>query len=181
MSHDLFNWTLAPMNWPLSKKENYWVSDVVKRNGRYFLYFDQLCITFGAVGDTPIGPWEPGDQGGLMARLAATGRSENLVALSSFPPWNQGNVFTSTINGGRRRKGNMLGFNAKRHLQIVHIGSQVHFRIRDNGQDWTEILESLVDRPDLAGKPMQVGLFHASYGDQSSFISFNDFRLTTKR
>jgi hypothetical protein len=121
------------------------------------------------------------DDGGLMARLPTTGRQENLVALSFFPPWNQGNMFTSTINGGRRQKGNMLGFNAKRHLQIIRIGSQVHFRISDNGQDWTELPESPVDRPDLAGKTMQVGLFHASYGEQSNFISFSDFRLTTKK
>lgn len=53
MSHDFVNWTLAPMNWPASKTENYWAPDVVKRpDGHYYLYFNQLCITFGGVGDT---------------------------------------------------------------------------------------------------------------------------------
>ena len=98
------------------------------------------------------------DDGGLMVRLPATGRSENLVALSFFPPWNQGNMLTSMTKGGRRQKGNLLGFNAKRYLQIIRAGSKVHFRVSNNGQDWTEMPESPLNRPDFLNKPLQVGL-----------------------
>jgi hypothetical protein len=36
-------------------------------------------------------------------------------------------------------------------------------------------------RPDLAGVPLQVGLYHASYGGESSYITFSDFKLTTRK
>ncbi len=62
MSEDFVNWTLAPMNWPLSKTDFYWTPDVVKgKDGRYYLYFSQPCEIFSAVSDTPIGPWTPVD------------------------------------------------------------------------------------------------------------------------
>ncbi len=121
------------------------------------------------------------DDGALMVRIPPAGRGENLVALSFFPPWNQGNMLTSMVNGGRRQKGNMLGFDAKRFLQIIRVGSQIHLRVSANGQDWTMMLESPLDRPDFSGQPLQVGLSHASYGEQSNFISFSDFLLITTK
>ena len=72
----------------------------------------------------------------------------------------------------------MLGFDAKRYLQIIRAGSQIHFRVSANGQDWAEMPESPIDRPDFTGQPLQGGLAHASYGEQSSYISFSDFLLT---
>jgi hypothetical protein len=104
-----------------------------------------------------------------------------LIALTFFPPWNQGNMLTSTINGGRFQKGNMLGFGAKRYLQIIRVGSRFHFRVSANGQDWEEMPESPVDRPDLVGRSLQVGLAHASYGEQSSHISFSDYLLISAK
>jgi hypothetical protein len=38
--------------------------------------------------------------------------------------------------------------------------------------------ESPFERPDMGGEPIQVGLAHAAYGDQSSFISFSHYLLT---
>ena len=58
VSKDFQNWTLVPMNWPRAG-EAYWAPDVLKRHGRYYLYFSQPCVIYGAVSDTPIGPWKP--------------------------------------------------------------------------------------------------------------------------
>lgn len=119
--------------------------------------------------------------GGLMIRLPEPAQGENLVALSFFPPWNQGNMITSMTNGGRFQKGTLTGFNAQRHLQIIRVGSQIHCRVSDDGMNWREMPESPVTRPDLAGKPLQVGVAHASNGDVSSYISFSDFQLTRSK
>lgn len=119
--------------------------------------------------------------GGLMARLPEPTQGENLVALSFFPPWNQGNMITNVKNGGRAQKGNLLGFDAKRYMQIIRAGSQIHCRVSPDGQIWEEMPESPMDRPGLVGKPLQVGLFHASNGDLSSYISFCDFTLTAPK
>lgn len=119
------------------------------------------------------------DDGGLMVRLPPSGREENLVALTFFPPWNQGNMLTSMVNGGRHQKGNMLGFRAKQWLQMIRVGADIHLRVSDDGKRWEDMPESPLHRPDLAGRPVQVGLVHASYGEQSNFISFSDFLLIT--
>ena len=109
--------------------------------------------------------------GGLMVRLPQAAGPENLVQLTFFPPWNQGNMTTTMVKGGRQQKGNMLGFDADRYLQIIRTGAQFHFRTSPDGKEWKEMPGSPIARPDMAGKPVQVGLMHATYGDQSSFIS----------
>jgi GH43 family beta-xylosidase len=58
VSKDFYNWTLVPMNWPKAG-ENYWAPEVIERDGKYYLYFSQPCIIYGAVADSPIGPWTP--------------------------------------------------------------------------------------------------------------------------
>jgi hypothetical protein len=112
-----------------------------------------------------------------MVRLPDATGGENFVQLTFFPPWNQGNMWTSMVNGNRYQKGNMLGFAAHPYLQIIRLGTQFHFRTSSDGKRWEEMPESPIDRPDLAGLPVQVGLAHAAYGDQSSFISFSQFQL----
>ena len=87
----------------------------------------------------------------------------------------------TTLNGGRLQKGNLLAWDAHRHLQMIRQGTRFHFRTSADGLRWVEMPGSPVERPDLAGLPLQVGLYHASYGGDSSFIAFDDFRLTTRR
>lgn len=58
VSQDFVNWILVPMNWPMAG-EAYWAPDVIKRGEQYYLYFSQPCVVYGAVADTPIGPWRP--------------------------------------------------------------------------------------------------------------------------
>ena len=124
----------------------------------------------------------PGNNdGGVMVRVPKSGgRGERLVQLNFFPIWNQGNMVTS-MEGGRSQKGNGLGWNAHRHLQIIRQGGLFYFRTSADGEHWQDLPGSLVERKDMAGIPLQVGLYHASYGGESSFITFSDFRLTTRK
>ncbi len=126
----------------------------------------------------------PGNNdGGLMARVrqvADAGPGEDLVQLNFFPIWNQGNMVT-TLDGGRIQKGNGLAWNAHRHLEIVRQGPLFHFRTSPDGRHWQTMPGSPVERPDMAGLPLEVGLYHASYGNESSFIDFRSFHLIQRR
>jgi hypothetical protein len=123
----------------------------------------------------------PGNNdGGLMVRVPKSGgRGERLLQLNFFPIWNQGNMVT-VLDGGRSQKGNGLAWNAHRHLQIIRQGGLFYFRTSADGEHWQDMPGSPVERKDMAGIPLQVGLYHASYGGDSSFITFSEFRLTTR-
>lgn len=55
-SKDFVNWTIQPMNWP--NTHWYWAPDMTKGyDGRYYLYYSQPVELYGAVSDTPVGPW----------------------------------------------------------------------------------------------------------------------------
>jgi hypothetical protein len=126
----------------------------------------------------------PGNNdGGLMARVAkldAAGPGEDLVQLNFFPIWNQGNMVTNLESGARHQQGNQLAWNAHRHLQIIRQGTRFHFRTSADGAQWEEMPGSPVEREDMRGLPLQVGLYHASYGGESSYVAFDRFRLTVR-
>ncbi len=126
----------------------------------------------------------PGNNdGGLMIRaprVEDAGPGEDLVQLNFFPIWNQGNMVTS-LDGGRSQKGNQLAWEAHRHLQIIRQGALFHFRTSADGRRWQDMPGSPLERADLAGLPLQAGLYHASYGGDSSFITFHDFQLITRQ
>ncbi|MCA5003824.1 family 43 glycosylhydrolase [Sphingobacterium bovistauri] len=55
-SKDFMNWTIQPMNWP--NTHWYWAPDMTQGyDGRYYLYYSQPVEIFGAVSESPIGPW----------------------------------------------------------------------------------------------------------------------------
>jgi hypothetical protein len=126
----------------------------------------------------------PGNNdGGLMVRVpnvADAGPGEDLVQLNFFPIWNQGNMVTSLDGGARPQIGNQRAWDAHRHLQIIRQGTRFHFRTSAAGEPWEDLPGSPVERTDLQGLPVQVGLYHASYGSESSYIAFEGFRLVTK-
>lgn len=126
----------------------------------------------------------PGNNdGGLMVRVpsvADAGRGEDFLQLNFFPIWNQGNMVT-TVSGGRSQRGNMLAWDAHRHMQIIRQGTLFHFRTSADGEHWQDMPGSPVERDDMAGLPLQVGLYHASYGRDSSYVDFTDFRLTVRK
>lgn len=127
----------------------------------------------------------PGNtDGGLMVRVAnveAAGPGEDLVQLNFFPIWNQGNMLTTLGERGRIQRGNGLAWEAHRHLQIVRQGPLFYFRTSPDGKEWRDIPGSPIERNDMDGLPLQVGLYHASYGGESSHVAFTDFKLILNR
>jgi hypothetical protein len=62
-SKDFVNWTshkslgVNPGTfWPATDFK--WAPSVVKHNGKYYMYTQTPCMVWGAVGDTPLGPWK---------------------------------------------------------------------------------------------------------------------------
>ncbi len=57
-SKDFVNWSMRPMNWPVTPY--YWAPDVTKAdNGKYYMYYCQPVEIYGASSATPVGPWTP--------------------------------------------------------------------------------------------------------------------------
>jgi len=57
-SKDFVNWSMRPMNWPLTPY--YWAPDVTRAaDGRYYMYYCQPVEIYGASSSSPTGPWSP--------------------------------------------------------------------------------------------------------------------------
>ncbi len=117
--------------------------------------------------------------GGLMARvpdLAAAGPGEDYLAWGVFDQGGYGNFLRSTAAGVSRDFGVPAGGIARHWLKIVRRGDQFAFYHRSgSGDSWR--FNSALDRPDLAGLPLQVGLMHATFSTASLTIRFDEFSL----
>lgn len=121
---------------------------------------------------------------GLMLRvpqLDDAGAGEDLVQLNFFPIWDQGNMWTNMDNGGRSQRGNRLAWKAHPWLQMERRGATIYLRTSADGKTWVDLPETPLQRPDLAGQRVQVGLYHASYGTASSYATFDDWSLVVGR
>jgi hypothetical protein len=54
-SKDFVHWTSHKSNWPTTDFK--WAPSVVKKNNKYYMYTQTPCMVWGAVSDTPLGPW----------------------------------------------------------------------------------------------------------------------------
>ena len=121
---------------------------------------------------------------GLMVRLsdsARTGVCEKLLQLSIFPAWNVGNMFTNFNCAERTQDGNASGWLYERFLQIQRSGNTFHIRTSPDGIQWKNMKGSPVERQDLNGLPLQVGVFQATYGEASAWGKFANFRIFQHR
>ncbi len=120
---------------------------------------------------------------GLMVRNvedADAGAGEDWVALDYFPIWWCGNFVRSADNGVRTEIcNNGLQWNAQPYLQIERVGNTFHFRVSADGQAWTEMACSPLERKDFDGLPVQVGLEHATFSDSVGYAAFDDFSIET--
>lgn len=115
---------------------------------------------------------------GLMV-LDADGSFE-LLQNSIFPGWNVGNMVTSLNNRGRAQRNNASGWNFYPYLQIQRSGDTFYLRGSYDAADWKELPGSPVVRTDI-GPQVQVGLFHATYGEQQGFGRFDHFKLIQRK
>ncbi len=117
---------------------------------------------------------------GLMVRvadLALAGKGEELLQLSIFPAWNIGNMFTNFDFPERSQEGNGSAWQFDKHLRLERSVNTFHARTSADGINWKEMKGSPVERPDLDGLPLQVGLYQSTYGEATAWGKFSDFKI----
>jgi len=55
-SKDFVHWKSHKSNWPTTDFK--WAPSLVEKDGRYYMYTQTPCMVWGAVADTPLGPWK---------------------------------------------------------------------------------------------------------------------------
>ena len=121
---------------------------------------------------------------GLMARAVPTeeGEPEDWVAIDYFPLYSAGNIVRYADDGIRHEDvgGNGKGWNADVYLQIEKAGNKFYFRTSSDGKNWTDYPDSRyspLERPDLAGRTLQVGLAQCAFISGTSYAAFDDFKI----
>lgn len=111
---------------------------------------------------------------GLM--IHAADGSNNLLQNSIFPGWGVGNMVTNLDRNGRAQTNNASAWDFYRYLQIQRAGNTFYLRGSADGKNWKDLPGSPILRNDMGNK-VQVGLFHATYGEQSGYGQFDDFKI----
>jgi hypothetical protein len=114
---------------------------------------------------------------GLMARNVATsdgGPGEDWVSIDYFPIWNCGYFVLVADDGARsERCHNGKAFDLDPYLQLERTGDTFYFRTSQDGINWTEMPCSPIVRKDLAGIPLQVGLFQCTFSADMGYAAFD--------
>ncbi|PWG81838.1 glycoside hydrolase family 43 [Pararcticibacter amylolyticus] len=125
------------------------------------------------------------NEAGLMVRLAngdvPAGRAERLIQNGIMPGWGIGNLVTNLGDFGRLQTNNASAWEYDRHLQIRKQGDMFYIQSSKDGHVWYDLPGSPVKRPDLNGPKLQVGIFHAAYGKQAGFGTFDNLRIITPK
>ncbi len=135
------------------------------------------------------------DQSGQGFNPTGTNSTENWMYCSRFCEFSigdqvrnatNGNDLQVTIGGGLNTNGGPLGLtstnfntdtNTPRFLRINRTGNLFSFYDKTNSTDpWT--LEYTLNRGDLAGFPMEVGIHDATFTGSSPQVFYSDFELT---
>ena len=135
------------------------------------------------------------DQSGQGFNPTGTNSTENWMYCSRFCEFNIGDQVRNatngadlqiTIGGGLNTNGGPLGLtstnfntdtNTPRFLRINRTGNLFSFYDKTNAVDpWT--LEYTLNRADLAGFPMEVGIHDATFSPASPQVFYTDFELT---
>ncbi|MGM9478335.1 family 43 glycosylhydrolase [Pedobacter sp. GSP4] len=112
---------------------------------------------------------------GLMVKGLSnqTGLVQNSVMLG----WNIGNITTNLDSRGRKQLNNASGWNFYKYLQIQRKGNVFYLRGSKDAKYWQELPGSPMLRSDWENKPVQVGPYQATYGENSGYGSFNGFKI----
>ncbi len=123
---------------------------------------------------------------GLMARAlpADGGDGEDWIAIDYFPLYGVGNIVRYADDGVRYEDvgGNGAAFNADTYLQIERVGNTFYLRTSPDGENWVDYPDagfSPLERPDLDGVPVQVGLAQCTYTANVGYAAFDDFSIVT--
>jgi|GEM_PF-335428 len=121
---------------------------------------------------------------GLMARAIPddVGGSENWVSIDYFPLYGVGNIVRYATNNVRSEDtgGNGTAWNGDKYLQLQRVGNTFTLRTSADGVTWVDYPDPAfnpLNRPDLNGLAVQVGLHHATFSSNAGYAAFDGFRL----
>lgn len=119
------------------------------------------------------------NEAGIMVKAALN--NHQLVQNSVMPGWGVGNIVTNLNAQGRNQSNNLSGWSFYKHLQIQRKGNIFFMRGSTDGKDWKNLPGSPIKRDDLANMVLQVGVYHATYGDIAGYASFSDFKIIQRK
>lgn len=103
-----------------------------------------------------------------------------LLQNSIFPGWGVGNMVTKLQDHNRLQFPTNSGWDYDCFLQIQRIADVFYVRSSKNGKDWRDLPGSPVTDLSMS-TTVQVGLFQATYGEQSGFGIFEDFKIIQRK
>jgi len=119
------------------------------------------------------------NEGGIMVKAAENNRQ--LLQNGIMPGWGVGNIVTDLNSRGRRQTNNLSGWSFFKKLQIQKIGNTFYLRGSNDGKDWKNLPGSPIKRDDLNNVDLQVGVYHATYGENSGYAAFSDFKIIQRK
>lgn len=118
-------------------------------------------------------------EAGIMVKWP--GSNENLIQNGIMPGWGVGNIVTNLSAKGRIQFNNSSKWDFYRHLQIQRAGNMFFLRGSHDGKNWVNLPGSPVKRDDLANGVLEVGVYHATYGDIAGYGAFEGFKVFQKK
>lgn len=119
------------------------------------------------------------NEAGIMVKLP--GKNDQLIQNGIMPGWGVGNIVTDLGRKGRMQSNNLSGWDFFSYLQIQRLGNTFFMRGSHDGKRWVELPGSPVKREDMAGADLEVGVYHATYGDISGYGAFEGFKVFQKK
>jgi regulation of enolase protein 1 (concanavalin A-like superfamily) len=122
---------------------------------------------------------------GLMARVANlddAGSGEDWVSIDYFPQYTVGNIAHSCNDGTRQETvGGANRATPHAYLQLERVGNAFYLRTSTDGVTWVDYpsaMYSPMTRDDMAGLPVQVGIWQATFTGGEGDVAFDDFTLS---
>ena len=119
------------------------------------------------------------NEGGLMVKIPNSKRK--LLQSGIMPGWGIGNIVTDLNTRERRQSNNQTAWSFYKHLQIQRIGKTFMLRGSSDKKNWVDLPGSPITWKDMPEGPLQVGLYHATYGDRAGYASFADFKIIQRK
>ena len=119
------------------------------------------------------------NEAGLMVKAAED--KLKLTQNGVMPGWGVGNIVTELSSKGRKQTNNQSAWTFYKHLQIQRVGNTFFLRGRADQKNWVELPGSPVVWKDMPAGALQVGVYHATYGDIAGYASFRDFKIIQRK
>lgn len=119
------------------------------------------------------------NEGGLMVKIPNT--EKQLLQSGIMPGWGIGNMVTELNAQERKQSNNQAAWSFYKHLQIQRDGKTFYLRGSSDKKNWVDLPGSPITWKDMPDGPLQVGVYHATYGDRGGYASFSDFKIIQRK